>query len=407
MTEYPTPSVYLRRRDRASRRRPPRAHPAADEWTHEAHLAATTYLLAAPPRHRPRHRAARHHPPIQRERRRREQRYRGLSRDDYPRLPSRRAAVPQEADRRSRCTSWSTSSCARRWAGATGRCASIRASGCSPPEARRDFVHAGRARHSHEYVKGRPKNADDPDDSTAVTDAARAGADEDGLPIPRRYWSATAIWLALGDGRARRRDRQRGVADDRPGSRRVGRISVWIVNAYQLTITILLVAAGGARRPSRLPPNLHPRPRPVHAGIGGLRAAHSLEGLIVARAFQGVGAAGIMSMNAALVRATYPAKMLGSGHGLQCAGPVDFGGGRPDAGRDHSQHCLLAVAVPDQPADRDRGDRRRLPRPFPHAAGHGGTFDWFSALLSMAMMGCIIFGAETMTQRRSSRPASP
>ena len=43
---------------------------------------------------------------------------------------ARRAAVPSEADRRSRCTNWSTSCCCPRWAGATGRCASIRRSGC-------------------------------------------------------------------------------------------------------------------------------------------------------------------------------------------------------------------------------------------------------------------------------------
>jgi DHA2 family multidrug resistance protein-like MFS transporter len=43
--------------------------------------------------------------------------------------------------------------------------------------------------------------------------------------------------------------------------------------------------------------------------------AHSLATLIAARVFQGVGAACIMSMNAALVRATYPANMLGRGIG--------------------------------------------------------------------------------------------
>ena len=31
-------------------------------------------------------------------------------------------------------------------------------------------------------------------------------------------------------------------------------------------------------------------------------------------------------------------------------------------------------------------------------AGMANPFDWFSALLSMAMMGCVIFGVETIEQ---------
>ena len=63
--------------------------------------------------------------------------------------------------------------------------------------------------------------------------------------------------------------------------------SVWIVNAYQLTITILLLPLGGARRPVRIPPHLHPRPGAVHSGSVGCALAHSLTALIAARVFQG------------------------------------------------------------------------------------------------------------------------
>ena len=44
--------------------------------------------------------------------------------------------------------------------------------------------------------------------------------------------------------------------------------------------------------------------------------AHTLSLLTVARIVQGFGAAGIMSQNGALVRFTYPSKMLGKGLGL-------------------------------------------------------------------------------------------
>ena len=139
---------------------------------------------------------------------------------------------------------------------------------------------------------------------------------EDGLPIPRRYWSAAAIWLALSmavlDGaianvalptiaqRPRRvagdvgLDRQRLSADDHHPA----------------------AAAGCARRPDRLQVHLHSRTRAVHARVASAaRSRTASTTLIAARVFQGIGAACIMSMNAALVRATYPAKMLGRGIG--------------------------------------------------------------------------------------------
>ena len=64
---------------------------------------------------------------------------------------------------------------------------------------------------------------------------------EDGLPKPRRYWSAAAIWLALAmavlDG-AIANVALPTIAHDLGAS---AATSVWIVNAYQLTITILLL----------------------------------------------------------------------------------------------------------------------------------------------------------------------
>jgi DHA2 family multidrug resistance protein-like MFS transporter len=44
--------------------------------------------------------------------------------------------------------------------------------------------------------------------------------------------------------------------------------------------------------------------------------SHTLALLTIARVVQGFGAAGIMSVNAALVRFTYPHRMLGRGIGI-------------------------------------------------------------------------------------------
>ena len=64
---------------------------------------------------------------------------------------------------------------------------------------------------------------------------------EDGLPIPRRYWSVIGIWLAL----------TMAVLDGAIANvalpdiaRELGAspaMSVWVINAYQLTITVLLL----------------------------------------------------------------------------------------------------------------------------------------------------------------------
>jgi DHA2 family multidrug resistance protein-like MFS transporter len=92
--------------------------------------------------------------------------------------------------------------------------------------------------------------------------------------------------------------------------------SIWVVNSYQLAVTISLLplaALGeifGYRR--------------IFCGgvlvftIASLfcTMAHSLPELAVARGLQGFGAAGMMSVNSALVRFVYPSRMLGRGFGM-------------------------------------------------------------------------------------------
>ena len=113
--------------------------------------------------------------------------------------------------------------------------------------------------------------------------------------------------------------------------------------------------------------------------------------------FQGVGAACIMSMNAALVRATYPANMLGRGIGYNAmvlsvsaaVGPTLAALILSVA----SWQWLFLINLPIGIAALIVG-RKALPDPH----GHGKPFDWPSALLSAAMMGLIVFGAETFAR---------
>jgi DHA2 family multidrug resistance protein-like MFS transporter len=92
--------------------------------------------------------------------------------------------------------------------------------------------------------------------------------------------------------------------------------SIWVINAYQIAILAALLPLAslgeivGYRRISQ-------------AGLLvftlaslGCAFATSLPALSAARIVQGLGAAGIMSVNAALVRFTYPQKLLGRAIGI-------------------------------------------------------------------------------------------
>ena len=220
---------------------------------------------------------------------------------------------------------------------------------------------------------------------------------EDGLPKPRRYWSAAAIWLALSmavlDG-AIANVALPTIATDLGASPST---SVWIVNAYQLTITILLLplAALGDRLGYR---RIYiPGLALFTIGSVGCAMAHGLATLIAARVFQGVGAACIMSMNAALVRATYPANMLGRGIGYNAlvlsmsaaAGPT-LAALILSVGK---WPWLFLINLPIGVAAIIVGIKA-----LPQVKGHGHPFDWIAAALSGAMMGCTVFGAETFAR---------
>lgn len=157
-----------------------------------------------------------------------------------------------------------------------------------------------------------------PDQSAALRAPRDATlvAPTDGLPIPRRYWAAATIWAAIGmtvlDG-AIANVALPTIAKDLAAS---PADSIWVVNAYQLTIVISLLplAALGEIVGYR---------RVYQAGLvlftlASLSCAlsHTLLALSAARTIQGFGAAGIMSVNGALVRFTYPQKQLGKGVGL-------------------------------------------------------------------------------------------
>jgi len=138
----------------------------------------------------------------------------------------------------------------------------------------------------------------------------------DGLPLPQRYWAiltiALGLTLAVLDGAIA------NVALPTIG-RDIGAspaASIWVVNAYQLAVTISLLPLASLG-------DIYGYRRVYQYGLIvftvaslGCALSDSLVTLTTARIIQGFGAAGIMSVNGALVRFIYPRRWLGRGVGL-------------------------------------------------------------------------------------------
>jgi MFS transporter, DHA2 family, multidrug resistance protein len=151
---------------------------------------------------------------------------------------------------------------------------------------------------------------------TSPRPAPAATAPPDGLPVPRRYWAIVAIILAI----------TMTVLDSTivnvalPTLARdfhtTDAASIWVVNAYQVAILIALLPLAslgeivGYRRISQYGLALF-----TVASLA-CALAPTLTTLSIARVIQGLGAAGVMSVNSALVRFTYPHRMLGRAIGI-------------------------------------------------------------------------------------------
>ncbi|WP_213777482.1 MFS transporter [Caballeronia sp. dw_276] len=212
---------------------------------------------------------------------------------------------------------------------------------------------------------------------------------EQGLPYPQRYWAilvvALGITLAVLDGAIANvalptiaRNLNASPAD-----------SIWVVNAYQLAITVSLLplASLGDRIGYR---------RVYMGGLAlftlasfGCALSGSLTSLAVARVIQGFGAAGIMSVNTALVRMIYPPEHLGRGVSINASvvavsaviGPTVASGVLAIA----PWPWLFAINVPIGVAALAVGWKA-----LPRTPGHRRPYDYISALMNAAVFGLAI-----------------
>jgi DHA2 family multidrug resistance protein-like MFS transporter len=217
----------------------------------------------------------------------------------------------------------------------------------------------------------------------------------DGLPVPRRHWSvltiAIGLIMAVMDG-AIANVALPTIAEDLHAS---PAFSIWIVNGYQLAITISLLPLASLGE-------IFGYRRVYLAGLALFTAAslacafsHSLAGLAVARVIQGFGAAGIMSVNSALVRFTYPQRILGRGIGINAfvvavsaaVGPTLASAILALA----TWPYLFAVNVPFGIVALAIGTRA-----LPHTPRRDAAFDWPSALASAATFGFGIFAIDSV-----------
>src|ERR1700709_148813 len=155
------------------------------------------------------------------------------------------------------------------------------------------------------------------DDMPTVVTTAKppSGPVMDGLPWERRRWAIAAIFTALAmaslDTVIANIALPPIAADLHVSPADV----IWVVNVYQIALVATLLPLGALGEIVG-----HQR-----IYLGGLllftlaslacACAWSLESLLLARALQGLGASGIMSVNTALVRYVYPERMLGRGYG--------------------------------------------------------------------------------------------
>src|SRR5215471_15229684 len=210
----------------------------------------------------------------------------------------------------------------------------------------------------------------------------------DGMPLPQRYWAiltiALGLTLAVLDG-AIANVALPTIARDLNAS---AAASIWVVNAYQLVIVILMLPFAslgeiwGYHRLYRVGLLVF-----TVASLG-CAVAPSLPLLTFARIIQGVGAAGVLSVNTALVRFVWPRRYLGRGIGINALvvaassalGPTVAAGILSIA----SWPWLFAVNVPTGILT------LIVARSLPRISGAPRRFDIWSALLNAVFFGLLI-----------------
>ena len=215
----------------------------------------------------------------------------------------------------------------------------------------------------------------------------------DGLPIPQRFLAFLTIAMAL----------TMAVLDSAIVNVALPSIagelavspaeSIWVVTAYQLAVTIALLPLSSLG-------DIIGYKRVYWAGLAVFTAASfacaqasSLPVLALARAVQGLGGAGIMSVNIALVRYIFPKASLGSGVGYTALVVAVSSAAGPSVASAiltvANWQWLFLVNVPIGLIALFVAARA-----LPQTPASGHRFDWVSAILNAFAFGLLIAGLD-------------
>jgi DHA2 family multidrug resistance protein-like MFS transporter len=221
---------------------------------------------------------------------------------------------------------------------------------------------------------------------------------QDGLALPRRIWAIVAVALGL----------MMAVLDSAIANVALPTIardlsvsnasSIWVVNAYQLAVTMTLLPLSSLG-------DIVGYRRVYQTGLAvftiaslGCAMSHSLAVLTTMRVLQGFGAAGVMSVNTALIRFIYPRRLLGRGVGVNAmVGSISSALGPTVASGILSvAHWpwLFAVNGPIGAIAFVIAARTLPLDGGPASRGAAHQFDTVSALMSAATFGLMIMGVD-------------
>jgi len=227
-----------------------------------------------------------------------------------------------------------------------------------------------------------------------ITEPLPSGADHaDGLPEARRRWAMLTYSIGL----------VMGVLDGNIANTALPSIarqlhaspaaSLWVVNAFVLAVVICVVPLSSLA-------DIIGYKRVYQAGLAiftvasaGCSLPHSIQTLVLARALQGVGAACMWGVSAAVLRYTFPRALLGRAVGL--AGIVIFTSAAAGPSIASailalaSWHWLFAINIPFGLLALSLSERSLAP-----AAGTGHRWDLWSALLNAATVTLVITGID-------------
>jgi DHA2 family multidrug resistance protein-like MFS transporter len=222
-------------------------------------------------------------------------------------------------------------------------------------------------------------------------------AEHDGLPARQRAWSMAVIWVGLAMSVLDTSIANVALPTLAGELHATASESIWVINAYQLGMVMLLLPLAACSE--RV--GYH---RVYLAGMAAFSLASlvcvfapNLVVLALGRGLQGMGAAGIMGMNAGLLRRILPHRMMGKAFGANATLIGVMTAAAPTIATTilalGSWRWLFAVNIPFCAFALAVG-----PFVLPAIEVHRRRFDWISAGLSASLFASLVVGADLISR---------